>query len=304
VERSVKNRRVLLLVQAGLLVLLLTCLLKPPLAALAGADEDEMPKGWFGKRKVVDKFGRLTRVALIHYEAGVIDVENPDGDASADGYALLGVWWDLTKHRNGVPYIVNPSQAVKSYGLSADAVVNEIKSALESWDLAVDLSDHEVDYVAYPTCKDVGSPTTIKYTINLYDDNPTIDNKAKASTSRPDYKNVITWGRAQPGVVAYAVIWYVSSTGEIVDADIVLNSYYKWGIADGDEATDDLKGKFDIRNIVTHESGHWSGLDDIYESAYSAMTMYGYSSPGEEVKRSLEPGDVAGVQAVYAGLRQ
>ena len=56
--------------------------------------------------------------------------------------------------------------------------------------------------------------------------------------------------------MAYSVIWYVSSTGEIVDADIVLNSYYKWGIADGNETTKDLSGKFDIRDIVTHESGH------------------------------------------------
>jgi predicted transcriptional regulator with HTH domain len=34
------------------------------------------------------------------------------------------------------------------------------------------------------------------------------------------------------------------------------------------------------------------------------MTMYGYASYGEEIKRTLEPGDVAGVQAVYANWRQ
>jgi hypothetical protein len=31
--------------------------------------------------------------------------------------------------------------------------------------------------------------------------------------------------------------------------------------------------------------------------------MYGYTSYGEEIKRSLEPGDIAGVQAVYAAWR-
>ena len=46
------------------------------------------------------------------------------------------------------------------------------------------------------------------------------------------------------------------------------------------------------------------GLDDLYDSKYSAMTMYGYASYGEEIKRTLEPGDVAGVQAVYAQWRQ
>jgi hypothetical protein len=279
-------------------VLFSISLLIPP--ALANANDDEMPRDWFGKRKVVDRFGPFTRVALIHY---VVDVRNPDGDGSNDGYELLGVRWNLNKYPYGVLYVINPSTAVKSYGLSASSVVSEIKSALESWDLALDLSDYEVDYVAYPSFKDVGSETAIKYTINLYSDNPIIDNKAKASIGSPDYKNVITWGRAQPGVVAYAVIWYVSSTGEIVDADIVLNSYYKWGIADGNEAATDLTNKFDIRNIVTHESGHWSGLDDIYDSAYSAMTMYGYTSYGEEIKRSLEPGDIAGVQEVYKSWR-
>jgi len=139
--------------------------------------------------------------------------------------------------------------------------------------------------------------------IELYNDNPQINYKAKASIASLDYKNVITWGRAQPGVVAYTVIWYISSTGEIVDADMVLNSYYKWGIADGDETTSDLIGKFDIRNIVTHEAGHWTGLDDIYNSTYWAMTMYGYTSYGEEIKRSLEPGDIAGARTIYSDYR-
>ncbi len=296
-REDVKKEKTLLLICVGLLLLLSVSIFTPIVSA--NKDEDEMPKDWFGKRKVIDRFGEYTRVALIHYEAGVIDLDDPDGDGSSDGYELLGAWWNLNKYPDGVPYIVNPSQAVKSYGLSADEVVLEIKYALESWDLAVDLSDYEVDYVAYPTYVDVGGETTTKYPINLYDDNPTIDYKAKASIAFPDYRNVITWGLARPGVVAYAVIWYISSTGEIVDADIVLNSYYKWGIADGDEGTSDLASKFDIRDIVTHESGHWSGLDDIYDAAYSAMTMYGYTSYGEEIKRSLEPGDIAGVQVVY-----
>jgi len=90
----------------------------------------------------------------------------------------------------------------------------------------------------------------------------------------------------------------------MVDADMVLNSYYKWGIADGDETINDLVGKFDIRNIVTHEAGHWIGLDDIYDSQYWAMTMYGYTTYGEEIKRSLEPGDIAGVQVNYSEYRK
>ncbi len=293
--------RALTLTGACLLLLLISALI--PLSIASAEANDEMPREWYGKRKVVDKFGKYTRVVLIHYESSVVDVGDPDKDGSSDGYELLGVWWNLSKYPNGVPYVINPSWAVKSYGLKADDVVREIKYALESWDLAVDLSDCEVDYVVYPDYEDVGYKTDASYTINLFNDDPKVDYKARASTSYPDYKNVITWGRAQRGVVAYAIIWYDSNTGEIVDADMVLNSYYKWGIADGDESTVNFKDKFDIRNIVTHEAGHWCGLDDLYDSAYSAMTMYGYASYGEEIKRTLEPGDVAGVQAVYESWR-
>lgn len=253
----------------------------------AAGDGDEMPGEWFGRRKVVDRMGRFTRIAVIHY---VTDLGDPDRDGATDGYELLGVWWNLSKYPGGVPYVINPRGGVEQ-GISEELVVSEIKAALESWDWAVDLDN----------CR---PPHKVKYAVNLYGDEPAIDYKAKASTSRPDYRNVITWGRARPGVVAYAVIWYESSTGEIVDADIVLNSYYRWGVADGDESTSDLAWRFDIRNIVTHEAGHWTGLGDLYDPAYWAMTMYGYSSYGEEAKRSLEPGDIAGAQAVYRPYRQ
>lgn len=253
----------------ALLVALLVLLSAVCAVPTAASVSEEVPREWFGKRKVVDRLGEYTRVALIHY---AVDIGDPDGDNNADGYELLGVWWDLSKYQNGVPYVINPSGAVKQ-GLKEAQVVLEIREALESWDSVVGAE--------------------------LYCNSVQIDYKAKASVSKPDYRNVITWGRAQPGVVAYAIIWYISSTGEVVDADMVLNSYYKWGVADGDEATADLASKYDIRNIVTHEAGHWTGLDDLYESKYWAMTMYGYASPGEEMKRSLEPGDVAGAWAIY-----
>ena len=267
--------------------------------AMAASSDDEMPREWFGKRKIVDNFGKYTRVVFIHYavgigdaSSGVVDLRDPDGDGAADGYKLLGVRWDLSKYPNGVPYVINPTGGVKQ-GLSEDRIVKEIKAALESWDMAVDLDSYNYNFVN----SQINS--TIINKLSLYNDTPQIDYKAKASIAWPDYRNVITWGRAQPGVVAYSVIWYDSSTGEIVDADIVLNSYYKWGIADGNEATNDLSGKFDIQNIVAHEAGHWTGLDDIYDSKYWAMTMYGYAKYGEEIKRSLEPGDIAGAQAIY-----
>ena len=54
-----------------------------------------------------------------------------------------------------------------------------------------------------------------------------------------------------------------------------------------------------MRNIATHEVGHVVGLDDFYETKYSEITMYGYSSKGETKKISLANGDKYGTRALY-----
>ena len=41
------------------------------------------------------------------------------------------------------------------------------------------------------------------------------------------------------------------------------------------------------------------GLIDIYDSACSEVTMYGYGTEGETKKRTLEPTDIAGIQTLY-----
>jgi len=249
-------------ISALLLVSILTVTLSAPVGAVA---DNDIPEG-------------LSLAIFIRYAypverttANVVDIGDPDSDGAQDGYELLGLWWDLSKYPNGVPYVINPKDAIKWYGLAESDVVAEVKASLESWDAVV--------------------------SVELYNDYPTVDYKANAKL---DYKNVITWKRLEPGIVAVATIWYYSATGEIVDADIRLNRGYKWGIDLDDEGTGyALTDAFDIQNIVTHEAGHWSGLGDIYDTTYWAMTMYGYTVYGETIKISLEPGDIAGVQAVY-----
>ncbi len=54
----------------------------------------------------------------------------------------------------------------------------------------------------------------------------------------------------------------------------------------------------DLQNIATHELGHTVGLSDLYNRCLEE-TMYGYSSEGETSKRSLNPGDIAGLKAIF-----
>ncbi|MCK4367642.1 MAG: matrixin family metalloprotease [Thermoplasmata archaeon] len=55
----------------------------------------------------------------------------------------------------------------------------------------------------------------------------------------------------------------------------------------------------DFENVATHELGHRVGLADLYNAKSSEQTMYGYADYGETKKRTLEAGDIVGVQALY-----
>ena len=55
----------------------------------------------------------------------------------------------------------------------------------------------------------------------------------------------------------------------------------------------------DLQNIATHELGHAVGLDDIYTSTCSEVTMYGYSTYMETKKRTLEQPDIKGISGIY-----
>lgn len=110
-----------------------------------------------------------------------------------------------------------------------------------------------------------------------------------------DGENTISWVKFIPrDYIAMAVMWYDRDTMIIYEVDIVFNSFHKWGInpSKKDRA-------FDIQNIATHEFGHPTGLNDLYDEIYSELTMYGYSSTGETKKSSLEEGDIAGAQELY-----
>lgn len=71
-----------------------------------------------------------------------------------------------------------------------------------------------------------------------------------------------------------------------------MNTYYGWSLSG--EA-----GKMDVQNIMTHEFGHWCGLDDLYNDADYWLTMYGYSNYGITYQRTLGLGDINGLKAVY-----
>lgn len=109
-----------------------------------------------------------------------------------------------------------------------------------------------------------------------------------------DGENCIITGKkvSGPDVVGQSYIFYSTENGRILDVDIVLNSSYPW-------ATDGSPKKMDVQNALTHEIGHFCGLDDLYGDEDREKTMYGYINYGETKKRTLTADDAAGLAAIY-----
>jgi hypothetical protein len=94
------------------------------------------------------------------------------------------------------------------------------------------------------------------------------------------------------GILAVNYYWYTRRGKIVVENDIVFNTYYPW-------STSGAATYYDVQNIGTHELGHCLILDDLYSSYQSEQTMYGHGALGETKKRSLESGDIDGMNYIY-----
>ena len=175
-------------------------------------------------------------------------------------YKLLGVKWKSLP----VSYVVNPEVET--------IVSGAVFSGNETWDTA--------------TSKE------------LFNDSYSLDSAANWDGDYPDGRNEYSMGNyPQSGVIAVTVIWSGVPIGgkgrQIIEFDVLFDTDFTWGNADLNPAV------MDLQNIAAHESGHGVGLDDIYSSSCSEITMYGYSNYGETKKRTLEQPDITGLQKMY-----
>ena len=94
----------------------------------------------------------------------------------------------------------------------------------------------------------------------------------------------------QRGVLALTSVTFNPANGEIVDADIELNAV-DFTLTVGDDRV-----LIDVANTMTHEAGHFLGLD---HSTVTQSTMFATAPLGETIKRSLDEDDVAGLCEAY-----
>jgi len=114
-----------------------------------------------------------------------------------------------------------------------------------------------------------------------------------------DNQNTIMWQALPAGVVAMTYIW--TQDGHLSDADTVFNNRYLFSLTNytGSNDCGGSRAYFDLRNIATHEFGHWVGLGDLYNSQAKDLTMYGYAVRGELKKDTLGLGDITGIRALW-----
>lgn len=103
------------------------------------------------------------------------------------------------------------------------------------------------------------------------------------------------WAYEASGI-ALTTTTYRVETGEIVDADMELNGRdFKFAVlADVDPLYTD------IANTVTHEAGHFVGLD---HASDPHATMYPTAPYGEISKRQLAQDDIDGICEIYPGTK-
>lgn len=226
--------------------------------------------------------GPLSKITFIHYRKGYKPADLPtpqvgeakppwagggngNGGGTSSCYTLLskGARWKTQEN-----YVINTSNAD---GMQENFVFDTATISAEKWDTASGYSVFN---------------------------NPSIDNSASFDFDSTDGVNVLLFDNyPDAGVIAVTNVWGYfygnPNTRELVEWDMLFNESFEWGDATVDSTL------MDLENIATHELGHAAGLGDLYDTACSTMTMYGYSTEGETDKRSLEDGDINGMLDLY-----
>ena len=273
----------LLLVAIGVLALVLG------LASMAGA----AGPGETGSGVIPPGF---TKVTFVHHAGGppqVLVEQGPDGKgrplsgeanvcsdpatngtAQCDSFQWDGQYWPGA----AVTYNVNLNNSGDDGGF-----LGAIQASAQTWE---DDSGSSFDFT-------FGGPTV---------------RKASSLRNKMDGNNDVTWDalKKYQDPIAVTIFWYFTSTGELVEADLVNNESYPWSSNDGfdGDPDDTLPGDptaFDLQDIETHEFGHFLVLRDLYNDSDSALTMFGFGTLGQLKSRTLGLGDQLGIRAIYGG---
>ncbi len=118
-----------------------------------------------------------------------------------------------------------------------------------------------------------------------------------AAVASGDGRNSVIWltgtsWRYSSATLALTTTNFNLPSNEIFDADMELNDNVGW------DTTGQVAGAYDLESVLTHEAGHFLGLD--HTPAVFEAVMYPLVQPGT-LKRNLAAADLNDVCTVYPG---
>lgn len=237
---------------------------------------NEIAKGIYDLGTAVENGRNVHGYAFVRYKKDFAQPANPgngngksgnngSGDTTSTCFSFIsnGAKWNTVED-----YILNPSNTA---GMNESFVADQIATATGLWN------------------------TQVSGTIFGSRVSGTVDGADTVST---DGKNEILFADiAETNVIAVTITWGVFSgppfARGLVEWDQVYDDVsFSWGNADTNT------GVMDMLNIAAHEVGHAAGMDHP-SSTCSEETMHATASNGETKKRTLNAGDIAGIQDLY-----
>jgi hypothetical protein len=227
--------------------------------------------------------GNFEKIVFVHYpqgipaKGGLPGPGKPGGDSDKAWYKYSGYHWADAN----IPVYYKVGSNVSPNFL------NGIQAAFQTWELDPNsYIDFEYDPSGF-----VGSPSSF------------------IGDGSRNGSNEVSWvslSAVYPHAIAVTIIWYNTFTGLIAEVDMAMNNNLAWSQADLPVGTDPdaVTGdpnSYDVQDIATHEAGHWLMLGDLYNKPAANETMYGIGAKGELKKRTLESGDIVGLQVIYGG---
>lgn len=208
--------------------------------------------------------------AFVHYAKGYEPDVLETGDSTYDTSTCYSFIWEDIKWNpeNVEDYVIYPENR---RGLDPNSILTTFGTSVSTWEFAGQTSEQY---------NIIGTGSLVE---------------EKITRKRLDGINMVRFGNLPGNIIAMNIIW--SNGINLVEWDQIYDDKdFDWSL---DCETEDCTTKMDLQNIATHELGHAVGLGDLYSDACNNQTMYGYSTEGDTKKRTLESGDIAGLNILY-----
>ncbi len=249
----------------------------------------------FSFGQTIDREGRIVEGrAIIHYKnkepkakpgtecgngicepgenANKCSADCGSGSGETDASSCYGFLAKDAKWKIIEPYIIDTTN---NAGLSSLEIKNTISTGIQTWEDAANKNILGEEVSGNINRSEIGS----------------LNNK----------NEVIFADVADSNAIAVTIIWGIfygpPFNRELVEWDQIYDDTdFQWS---SDCTIENCSSKMDLPNIVIHELGHSFGLNDLYTVECSEQTMYGYAENGETKKRTLEAGDINGINKLY-----